>query len=59
LLRVKKRSAALFDAPARARFPNAKTKPRRDWPEKNKAAIEDYNARIECYGAFSDGVRRF
>jgi len=29
------------------------------WLEANRAAIEDYNRRIEAEGAFGDGVRRF
>lgn len=29
------------------------------WREVNKAAIDDYNARIEKRGVFSDGLRRF
>jgi len=31
----------------------------RQWVEKNQAAIEDYNARIERCGEFSNGLRRF
>jgi antitoxin CcdA len=31
----------------------------RQWLEENKAAIDDYNARIERRGVFSDGLRRF
>ena len=31
----------------------------RQWLEENKAAIDDYNARIERRGAFSGGLRRF
>lgn len=31
----------------------------RRWQEENKGAIDDYNARIEAEGAFSDGLRRF
>jgi antitoxin CcdA len=29
------------------------------WLEENQAAIDDYNARIERRGVFSDGLRRF
>ena len=29
------------------------------WLAENHAAIEDYNARIEHNGVFSDGLRRF
>jgi antitoxin CcdA len=32
---------------------------RRDWREKNKEAIEEYNRRIETRGVFSDGLRQF
>lgn len=32
---------------------------RRQWQEENRAAIEDYNRRIEAHGAFSDGLRGF
>jgi antitoxin CcdA len=31
----------------------------RTWKEENREAIIDYNRRIEAYGAFSDGLRRF
>jgi len=31
----------------------------RQWLEENKSAIDDYNARIEKRGVFSDGLRRF
>ena len=30
-----------------------------DWLDENKAAISDYNERIEKQGVFSDGLRRF
>ena len=29
------------------------------WPAKNRAALEDYNARIECGGAFGGDLRLF
>ncbi len=29
------------------------------WRAENKTAIDDYNARIEKRGVFSDGLRRF
>jgi antitoxin CcdA len=29
------------------------------WLEENKAALDEYNRRIESRGAFSDGLRRF
>lgn len=29
------------------------------WREENRVAVEEYNARIERSGAFSDGLRRF
>lgn len=29
------------------------------WLEENQGAIDDYNARIERSGVFSDGLRRF
>lgn len=29
------------------------------WLAENKSAIDDYNARIERRGVFSDGLRRF
>ena len=29
------------------------------WLEENKPALDDYNARIERRGVFSDGLRRF
>jgi len=33
---------------------------RRDqWPQENKSAVEDYNARVEDVGVFSDGFRGF
>ncbi len=32
---------------------------RREWREENRDAIEAYNSRIEAYGVFSDGLRRF
>ena len=31
----------------------------RQWLAENKSAIDDYNARIEKRGVFSDGLRRF
>jgi len=31
----------------------------RQWTEENRAAIYDYNMRIERRGVFSDGLRRF
>ncbi len=31
----------------------------REWLEKNREAVEDYNRRIRKRGAFSDGLRRF
>ena len=31
----------------------------REWLEKNRGAVEDYNRRIRKRGAFSDGLRRF
>lgn len=31
----------------------------RNWLEKNREAVEDYNRRIRKRGAFSDGLRRF
>jgi len=31
----------------------------RQWLAENKSAIDDYNARIEKQGVFSDGLRRF
>jgi antitoxin CcdA len=31
----------------------------RQWVEENRAAIDDYNARIAQRGVFSDGLRRF
>lgn len=32
---------------------------RSQWLEENKAALEDYNRRMEKFGTFSDGLRRF
>jgi len=32
---------------------------RRQWLEKNKNALDEYNHRIETRGTFSDGLRRF
>jgi len=32
---------------------------RRLWLEENRASIDDYNARIERRGVFSEGLRRF
>ena len=32
---------------------------RRRWQEENREAIADYNRRIEAYGVFSEGRRRF
>ena len=32
---------------------------REQWLQENKAAIEDYNDRIEKNGVFSEGLRRF
>jgi antitoxin CcdA len=29
------------------------------WQEENREAITDYNRRIETYGVFSEGLRRF
>lgn len=37
----------------------ARTAQAQQWLEENKAAIADYNARIERSGVFSDGLRRF
>jgi antitoxin CcdA len=34
-------------------------KERDAWLERNRAAIEAYNRRVECEGAFSDSVRTF
>ena len=34
-------------------------KARKEWLEENREAIEDYNARVERFGVFSDGLRRF
>ena len=31
----------------------------RQWLTENKSAIDEYNARIEKRGVFSDGLRRF
>ena len=31
----------------------------RQWLTENKSAIDEYNARIERRGVFSDGLRRF
>lgn len=31
----------------------------RNWLEKNREAVEDYNRRIKKRGTFSDGLRRF
>ena len=32
---------------------------RRRWQEENREAIAEYNRRIETYGVFSEGLRRF
>jgi antitoxin CcdA len=32
---------------------------RRQWQEENRAAVEEYNRRIEARGVFSDGLRQF
>jgi antitoxin CcdA len=32
---------------------------RAQWLEENREAIDEYNARIDRAGAFSDGLRRF
>jgi len=32
---------------------------RKQWLEDNREAIESYNERVEKYGLFSDGLRRF
>jgi len=32
---------------------------RQAWLQQNQSAIEEYNARIESSGAFSDALRRF
>lgn len=32
---------------------------RSQWLAENKGALDDYNRRIEKYGTFSDGLRRF
>ena len=32
---------------------------RKNWLKENRAAIEDYNQRIETHGVFSDGQRQF
>jgi len=29
------------------------------WLEENRAALDDYNSRIERHGVFSEGLRRF
>ena len=34
-------------------------KKRAEWREKNRAALEAYNQRIEKRGVFSDGLRNF
>ena len=39
--------------------PAARESLRRDWLERNRGAVEDYNRRIQKHGAFSDGLRRF
>lgn len=31
----------------------------KQWLEENRAAIDDYNRRVEQKGVFSDGLRRF
>lgn len=31
----------------------------RQWLDENKSAIDDFNARIEKHGVFSDGLRRY
>ena len=31
----------------------------RRWNEENRAAIDDYNRRVEAHGTYSDGLRRF
>ncbi|MEK7816199.1 MAG: type II toxin-antitoxin system CcdA family antitoxin [Pseudomonadota bacterium] len=31
----------------------------RDWLEKNRESLDDYNRRIKKRGAYSDGLRRF
>ena len=36
-----------------------KTKQEQEWLKENKEAIDEYNKRIEKYGCFSDGYRRF
>ena len=37
----------------------ARTARAQQWLEENQAAIDDYNARVERRGVFSDGLRRF
>lgn len=37
----------------------ARTARAQQWLKENKNAIEEYNARIERRGVFSDGLRRF
>jgi antitoxin CcdA len=32
---------------------------RRQWQKDNREAIAEYNRRIETYGVFSEGLRRF
>ena len=32
---------------------------REEWLKRNRAALEDYNKRIEARGVFSDGLRTF
>ncbi len=39
--------------------PAAREPLRRDWLERNRGAVSDYNRRIQKRGAFSDGLRRF
>ena len=34
-------------------------KKEQEWFKENKEAIDEYNKRIEKYGCFSDGIRRF
>jgi antitoxin CcdA len=45
-----------FEEALRVRIAQAR---RSRWREENRLAIDEYNARIERSGVFSDGLRRF
>jgi len=55
-LKELERSVKLKSRPLVERLDNHKSQ---EWLEKSRAALADYNQRIESRGVFSEGLRKF